>query len=110
MSARTTSSSSSIQTIWSSHAGRSCPRTAATTARRATSAADPTTIQVTWGLRLGMGASSAMALRGLVATPRAAGCVFAEDEARLLVAAAADAEDLAALTARRVAGEPLELV
>ncbi|MDQ7906365.1 putative protein N(5)-glutamine methyltransferase [Phytohabitans sp. ZYX-F-186] len=39
---------------------------------------------------------------------RAAGCVFAEDEARLLTAAAAGPGDLAALVARRVAGEPLE--
>jgi release factor glutamine methyltransferase len=43
----------------------------------------------------------------VVAALRAAGCVFAEDEARLLMEAAADA-DLAALVARRVAGEPLE--
>lgn len=39
---------------------------------------------------------------------RAAGCVFAEDEAALLVEAAADDGDLAALVSRRVAGEPLE--
>lgn len=39
---------------------------------------------------------------------RAAGCVFAEDEAALLVEAAPDAGALAALVARRVAGEPLE--
>ncbi|MVQ50374.1 putative protein N(5)-glutamine methyltransferase [Nocardioides sp. MAH-18] len=51
-----------------------------------------------------------MDLAGLVGTLRAAGCVFAEDEARLLVEAAGDAEELAALTARRVAGEPLEQV
>ena len=51
-----------------------------------------------------------MDLAGLVATLRAAGCVFAEDEARLLVEAAGDAEELAVLTARRVAGEPLEQV
>lgn len=38
---------------------------------------------------------------------RAAGCVFAEDEARLLGAAGGDLE---ALLARRVAGEPLEQV
>jgi release factor glutamine methyltransferase len=38
---------------------------------------------------------------------RAAGCVFAEDEARLLTAAATGPE-LDALVARRVAGEPLE--
>jgi release factor glutamine methyltransferase len=44
----------------------------------------------------------------LVATLRAAGCVFAEDEARLLGAAAADPAELARLVDRRVAGEPLE--
>ena len=41
---------------------------------------------------------------------RAAGCVFAEDEARLLVAAARTATELEAMTSRRVGGEPLELV
>ncbi|MBX9245327.1 putative protein N(5)-glutamine methyltransferase, partial [Actinotalea ferrariae] len=41
---------------------------------------------------------------------RAAGCVFAEEEAALLVEAASDAASLASLTARRVAGEPLEQV
>jgi release factor glutamine methyltransferase len=46
----------------------------------------------------------------LVATLRAAGCVYAEDEARVLTEAAAGGADLSALTARRVAGEPLELV
>lgn len=51
-----------------------------------------------------------MDLPALVGTLRAAGCVFAEDEARLLVAAATDPDDLADRTARRVAGEPLELV
>ncbi|MDT0166237.1 putative protein N(5)-glutamine methyltransferase [Actinotalea sp. AC32] len=40
---------------------------------------------------------------------RAAGCVFAEDEARLL-RAQADGDVLDALVARRVAGEPLEYV
>ncbi|SFI72833.1 release factor glutamine methyltransferase [Amycolatopsis sacchari] len=44
----------------------------------------------------------------LVTRLRAAGCVFAEDEARLLVEATADPAELAALVARRVAGEPLE--
>src|SRR5215213_6510903 len=39
---------------------------------------------------------------------RAAGCVFAEDEARLLVAEAGSRPELEALVARRVAGEPLE--
>jgi release factor glutamine methyltransferase len=42
---------------------------------------------------------------GIVARLRAAGCVFAEDEARLLAEAPGD---LGALVARRVAGEPLE--
>ncbi|WP_328394783.1 putative protein N(5)-glutamine methyltransferase [Nocardia sp. NBC_00416] len=41
---------------------------------------------------------------------RAAGCVFAEDEARLLVAAAESEEDLDTLVVRRVAGTPLEHV
>jgi release factor glutamine methyltransferase len=46
----------------------------------------------------------------LVATLRAAGCVFAEDEAAVLVEAAGSPAELAALSARRVAGEPLEQV
>jgi release factor glutamine methyltransferase len=44
----------------------------------------------------------------LVARLRAAGCVYAEDEARLLTEATADPEALETLVARRVAGEPLE--
>ena len=43
----------------------------------------------------------------LVARLRAAGCVFAEEEAELLLGAGGDPE---ALVARRVAGEPLEQV
>jgi release factor glutamine methyltransferase len=46
----------------------------------------------------------------VVTTLRAAGCVFAEDEARLLVAAAATPADLAAMVDRRVRGLPLEQV
>lgn len=41
---------------------------------------------------------------------RAAGCVFAEDEARLLVSAASTPADLAAMVDRRAAGLPLEHV
>jgi release factor glutamine methyltransferase len=41
---------------------------------------------------------------------RAAGCVFAEDEARLLIAAARSPGELDAMLARRVAGLPLEQV
>jgi release factor glutamine methyltransferase len=44
----------------------------------------------------------------VVARLRAAGCVFAEDEARLLMAAVRTPADLTALVDRRVAGEPLE--
>jgi release factor glutamine methyltransferase len=44
----------------------------------------------------------------VVARLRAAGCVFAEDEARLLREAAASPADLERLVARRVGGEPLE--
>ncbi|MBW4718253.1 putative protein N(5)-glutamine methyltransferase [Saccharothrix sp. SC076] len=46
----------------------------------------------------------------VVARLRAAGCVFAEDEARLLVASAGSAAGLAESVARRVAGLPLEQV
>jgi release factor glutamine methyltransferase len=46
----------------------------------------------------------------IVSTLRAAGCVFAEDEARLLTDTARDPDQLADLVARRVAGVPLEHV
>jgi release factor glutamine methyltransferase len=46
----------------------------------------------------------------VVLTLRAAGCVFAEDEARLLVVEATTGRDLQAMVARRVAGEPLEQI
>ncbi|MGW0395191.1 putative protein N(5)-glutamine methyltransferase [Streptomyces sp. NPDC003042] len=41
---------------------------------------------------------------------RAAGCVFAEEEAELLIAAATDDGELTGMAARRAAGEPLEHV
>ncbi|WP_309230811.1 putative protein N(5)-glutamine methyltransferase [Nocardia sp. SYP-A9097] len=44
----------------------------------------------------------------LVARLRTAGCVFAEDEAALLIEAADDAEQLESLVVRRIAGFPLE--
>jgi release factor glutamine methyltransferase len=46
----------------------------------------------------------------VVRTLRAAGCVFAEDEARLLLDQARSPSQLGALVERRVAGEPLEQV
>ena len=46
----------------------------------------------------------------IVGKLRAAGCVFAEDEARLLIAAARTSTDLAAMVDRRAAGLPLEHV
>ena len=46
----------------------------------------------------------------LVAALRAAGCVFAEEEARLLLDEASSPAELLAWTARRMAGEPLEHV
>jgi release factor glutamine methyltransferase len=46
----------------------------------------------------------------IVARLRAAGCVFAEDEARLLVEAAAAPAVLDAMVRRRVDGEPLEVI
>jgi release factor glutamine methyltransferase len=48
------------------------------------------------------------ALSAVVDRLRAAGCVFAEDEARLLVAAAATPAELDDMVGRRVAGLPLE--
>ncbi|WP_037558400.1 putative protein N(5)-glutamine methyltransferase [Spirillospora albida] len=41
---------------------------------------------------------------------RAAGCVFAEDEARLLIGGAGSADELSAMVERRAAGLPLEHV
>jgi release factor glutamine methyltransferase len=46
----------------------------------------------------------------IVSGLRAAGCVFAEDEARLLICAARTPADLAAMVDRRAAGLPLEHV
>lgn len=46
----------------------------------------------------------------IVARLRAAGCVFAEDEAALLLAHEPDADAREPLIARRVAGEPLETI
>jgi release factor glutamine methyltransferase len=46
----------------------------------------------------------------VVAALRAAGCVFAEEEAELLLAGARTPDELAALVDRRVAGLPLEQV
>ena len=49
-------------------------------------------------------------LAAIVSRLRAAGCVFAEDEARLLTDTARSAADLAAMVDRRVSGHPLEHV
>ena len=49
-------------------------------------------------------------LDDVIARLRAAGCVFAEDEARLLTDATGTPSELGALVARRVGGEPLEHV
>lgn len=57
-----------------------------------------------------MGGMVAVGFDELVARLRAAGCVFAEDEARLLVGAAENPERLETLVARRVSGMPLEYV
>jgi release factor glutamine methyltransferase len=46
----------------------------------------------------------------IVSTLRAAGCVFAEDEAELLISAAHDDAELAHLVEQRVAGLPIEHV
>lgn len=49
---------------------------------------------------------SPLALSSLVSTLRSAGCVFAEDEADLIVATAAAPAELTAMVERRVAGHP----
>jgi release factor glutamine methyltransferase len=54
--------------------------------------------------------SSAGSVAAIVDRLRTAGCVFAEDEARLLVAAGRSPADLAALVERRVSGYPLEYI
>lgn len=55
--------------------------------------------------------SPSPALRdSIVAALRAAGCVFAEDEAELILTAASAPHDVAAMVERRVSGLPLELV
>jgi release factor glutamine methyltransferase len=53
---------------------------------------------------------SVFPLLDVVSRLRTAGCVFAEDEAELLTAAAATPEDLDDLVARRCSGVPLEQV
>ncbi|MFP3714879.1 putative protein N(5)-glutamine methyltransferase [Puerhibacterium sp. TATVAM-FAB25] len=56
----------------------------------------------------GPAAEEAAAAARVAARLRAAGCVFAEDEAALLLEAAGDDAGLEVLVARRAAGEPLE--
>ncbi|HST66607.1 MAG TPA: putative protein N(5)-glutamine methyltransferase [Mycobacteriales bacterium] len=51
-----------------------------------------------------------MRVADIVSVLRRAGCVFAEDEARLLTEAAAGPAELAALVERRVGGIPLEVL
>ncbi|GAA0988432.1 putative protein N(5)-glutamine methyltransferase [Acrocarpospora macrocephala] len=53
---------------------------------------------------------SLLTLPAIVIRLRAAGCVFAEDEAELLVSTARTPDDLAGMVDRRVAGLPLEHV
>lgn len=54
--------------------------------------------------------SPELAESAIVHRLRAAGCVFAEDEARLLVSVGAGVDELAAMVDRRAAGFPLEHV
>jgi release factor glutamine methyltransferase len=53
---------------------------------------------------------SVLPFSAIVTRLRAVGCVFAEDEARLLISAAQTPDDLAAMVDRRVIGLPLEHV
>jgi release factor glutamine methyltransferase len=58
----------------------------------------------------GVGEHGQQATEPIVRALRAAGCVFAEDEARLLIEAAATPAALESLVAQRVAGQPLEYI
>jgi release factor glutamine methyltransferase len=49
-------------------------------------------------------------LAGIAARLRAAGSVFAEEEASILASAATDRADLASMVERRIAGEPVEAI
>lgn len=53
---------------------------------------------------------SLLSTTSIVTTLRAAGCVFAEDEAELLITAARDEAELAAMVEQRVSGLPIEHV
>lgn len=55
-------------------------------------------------------ASAPLSRSAVVATLRAAGCVFAEDEAELLLSTAHTADELTAMVERRAFGLPLEHV
>jgi release factor glutamine methyltransferase len=57
-----------------------------------------------------MAGSASSSTEAVVGRLRAAGCVFAEEEARLLVGAARTPGDLGGMVERRVAGMPLEHV
>ncbi len=59
------------------------------------------------GIRM-TGFADARALSATIGTLRAAGCVFAEEEAALLLSAATSQDELASMVSRRVAGLPLE--
>jgi release factor glutamine methyltransferase len=53
---------------------------------------------------------SPLSLSSIVTTLRAAGCVFAEDEARLLIDEARTSADLADMVEQRISGLPLEYI
>ena len=64
---------------------------------------------IAWSSRV-PGPSPSLRPAAIAARLRAAGCVFAEEEARLLIAAAPASTDLEAMVERRVGGLPLEYV
>jgi release factor glutamine methyltransferase len=61
-----------------------------------------------FGAATGLGGAAELDWESVVGVLRAAGCVFAEDEARLLFEAADTPAELRNMVARRVAGLPLE--
>jgi release factor glutamine methyltransferase len=67
-------------------------------------------IAAPWAQQASGGGDAWPGAADVAAALRAAGCVFAEDEARLLIEAAATPRDLAAMVDRRARGAPVEHV
>jgi len=77
-------------------------------ARPIVTAANPASRRVALRATMSIFTASDPRRARIIAELRAAGCVFAEDEADLLITAALRPDELTAMVARRVGGEPIE--